>query len=755
MTQMLGEDRIFEQGPECQVPRSGAVTLVGLRGVVEHAYVPRSGVEVVYRRDKTQTEDVSCNYLDLKKLVKASAKLPRALPSSVTLDPYYTPKSESDKTLVFESRFESGNLAAATKSSDTEYNLILQNDTNSKGHTQWFYFRVSNTTSGLRVTFNILNFGKPDSLFNYGMKVLVLSTNDNQRAGLSWTRGCDNISYYPNNIRKNSGSKSYYTLTFNYTFAYSRDTVYFAYSYPYTYSDLMEDLARIESDSLRSQIAYRGLVCNTILGNRCEHLTVTGFPQDNPKPKRKVVISARVHPGETVGSWMMRGALEFLTSQEPEAKILRDNYVFKIVPMLNPDGVVNGNYRCGLAGVDLNRRWKTPSKNLHPTIYHTKRLIKEFAKDAHSLDLVCDLHGHSRKKNIFMYGCNVPDHPEVTRLFPYLLAKVSPYFSYKDCRFKMQKSKEATMRIALYKETRAPNIFTLEASFCGNDEGPNSGKHFTSVMLQEMGKQLCLTLLVYNNLSVPQNPELVLPGTSMTLSQLRREDVMHELLASTELLSSGLGHDEDSTDGSDSSPSEDNLDEQELAKFVPVTIKRQKTDKRSRPRTISIRSLPLPRPRPFKEDSKEVPRCVKCGEAELPGHQCPRAVVKPVVRTSSRLYTKQVGLNTYFNAAGKKVHDQATQTASSSFGVKPSSLTSETYAKLLPPPPSDKSSAQSFTEEGKREEVGRKSPSKLQNLGVVRTASGKARPALPYIPKQSGRLGTPSLRLRDKLSLNS
>lgn len=53
--------------------------------------------------------------------------------------------------------------------------------------------------------------------------------------------------------------------------------------------------------------------------------------------------------------------------------------MFKIVPMLNPDGVINGNYRCSLAGVDLNRRWQYPSKNWQPTIYHTKRLIKTFA----------------------------------------------------------------------------------------------------------------------------------------------------------------------------------------------------------------------------------------------------------------------------------------------------------------------------------------------------------------------------------------
>lgn len=55
-------------------------------------------------------------------------------PGSIVL-PYYTPNDENDKTLVFESRFESGNLAMAFKLSDTEYNLVLSNDINTKGHT--------------------------------------------------------------------------------------------------------------------------------------------------------------------------------------------------------------------------------------------------------------------------------------------------------------------------------------------------------------------------------------------------------------------------------------------------------------------------------------------------------------------------------------------------------------------------------------------------------------------------------------------
>jgi len=41
----------------------------------------------------------------------------------------------TDKTLLFESKFESGNLYLAQKVSDIEYNLMMQNDINTSGHT--------------------------------------------------------------------------------------------------------------------------------------------------------------------------------------------------------------------------------------------------------------------------------------------------------------------------------------------------------------------------------------------------------------------------------------------------------------------------------------------------------------------------------------------------------------------------------------------------------------------------------------------
>ena len=73
--------------------------------------------------------------------------------------------------------------------------------------------------------------------------------------------------------------------------------------------------------------------------------------------------------------------------------------------MLNPDGVINGNYRCSLAAVDLNRVWDQPSRNLHPTIYYMKGLIRSVLNEREVV-LFCDIHGHSRKMGSFIYGCD-------------------------------------------------------------------------------------------------------------------------------------------------------------------------------------------------------------------------------------------------------------------------------------------------------------------------------------------------------------
>ena len=110
--------------------------------------------------------------------------------------------------------------------------------------------------------------------------------------------------------------------------------------------------------------------------------TVTNTTNTKPIEKQVVILTSRVHPGETNASWMMLGLLECLlnprqgTDEEELVMRLKDHFEFYIIPMLNVDGVITGNYRCSLAACDLNRKWLKPSKILHPPVHATKKLCQ-------------------------------------------------------------------------------------------------------------------------------------------------------------------------------------------------------------------------------------------------------------------------------------------------------------------------------------------------------------------------------------------
>lgn len=49
-------------------------------------------------------------------------------------------------------------------------------------------------------SFSIVNFNKPDSLYKYGLKILMYSEKEAQLNKTGWVRAGQNISYFKNDI---------------------------------------------------------------------------------------------------------------------------------------------------------------------------------------------------------------------------------------------------------------------------------------------------------------------------------------------------------------------------------------------------------------------------------------------------------------------------------------------------------------------------------------------------------------------------
>lgn len=85
------------------------------------------------------------------------------------------PTIRKDSELVFDSMFESANLDCVVKVGQKEYDLFLRVDSNTRGHTLWYYFCVRNGPLRRKVTFNICNISKHHNLYEKVRGLLIKS----------------------------------------------------------------------------------------------------------------------------------------------------------------------------------------------------------------------------------------------------------------------------------------------------------------------------------------------------------------------------------------------------------------------------------------------------------------------------------------------------------------------------------------------------------------------------------------------------
>jgi len=296
------------------------------------------------------------------------------------------------------SNFDSGNIHVVQASSPSNIQLEIKKD-NQSDFFQWFHFKLHNTERCEHVM-HIINASEAAYVEGWENYQAVASYDRQE-----WFR-------VPTTY---DGKQLIVTLTPEF------DSVYFAYFSPYSY-ERHQDLIHSAQLDIDCQLDVLGQT----LDGRDMSLLVVGEPSDD---KKKVWITARQHPGETMAEWFTEGFIDRLLDEDDGvARSLLNKAVFYIVPNMNPDGSVRGHLRTNAAGVNLNREWQTPSLEKSPEVY----LVREKML-ATGVDLHLDVHGDEALPVNFVAGCEgIPSYDERMKgledKFKEILLAITPEF---------------------------------------------------------------------------------------------------------------------------------------------------------------------------------------------------------------------------------------------------------------------------------------------------------------------------------------
>jgi hypothetical protein len=251
--------------------------------------------------------------------------------------------------IIFNSSFDQGNLINITyisgNSSGYRYYTAWSNYT-TKNFTDkhwWFYYSISNA-SGKNVLISINNLLAVDITGERWTNIEPFYSYDDNN---SWNR----IPFA--NFSCCSGN------TFNVTINSEQDRVWIAPVPPYPVWKRDELIAR----AVATQYATTGSLGTLPAGQNLSYLTITdpNYPDD---AKYKIYIIAQQHSGETIATYVTEGLINYLLDEtDPTAAKLRQSYIFKIIPLMNPEGVYYGISRytpfrgAGMNQFDLNRMW--------------------------------------------------------------------------------------------------------------------------------------------------------------------------------------------------------------------------------------------------------------------------------------------------------------------------------------------------------------------------------------------------------------
>jgi murein tripeptide amidase MpaA len=283
-------------------------------------------------------------------------------------------------TLSITSNFDAGAIEVLSCEQADNIRLRVRPDSHAE-FAQWFYFRLS----GARGERCVMTFE------NAAACAFAEGWRDYQAAA-----SYDRVNWF-----RVPTSYDGRVLTIDHTPEFDR--IYYAYFEPYSEERHSEFLGAVQQ---MPQAALTELG-KTVEGRPMSLLTL-GTPEllddGSFKPKKKIWIIARQHPGETMAEWFVEGLVKRLVgwgdwSGDAVARKLYDYAEFYIVPNMNPDGSVHGNLRTNAAGANLNREWMEPDAARSPEV-----LLVRDAIQATGCDLFFDIHGDEALPYVFVAG---------------------------------------------------------------------------------------------------------------------------------------------------------------------------------------------------------------------------------------------------------------------------------------------------------------------------------------------------------------
>ncbi|MEM7329279.1 MAG: M14-type cytosolic carboxypeptidase [Pseudomonadota bacterium] len=271
--------------------------------------------------------------------------------------------------MTISSAFDSGNIVVKDASDPLNVKLEIAKDHQSDFY-QWFHFRVSGE-KGQEIRLMIENAG--EAAYPKGWENYRAVMSDDM---MDWRR----VATTYDGQRLTIETK----LTAN--------AAYFAYFAPYS----SERHQMLVAGAMSHDRARVDVIGQTLDGRDLDLITL-----GEPGPgKRKIWITARQHPGESMAEWWMEGFLErMLDPISAISKDLLDRAVFYVVPNMNPDGSARGHLRTNAAGVNLNREWAEPSLQSSPEVYLVLNKMIETG-----CDLALDVHGDEALPYNFIAG---------------------------------------------------------------------------------------------------------------------------------------------------------------------------------------------------------------------------------------------------------------------------------------------------------------------------------------------------------------